>query len=143
MNLQPQHLVHLKTSAITQEILSERGYYTITNDGGLRHNIQFEHIPQELKTLRQWVVWKREKGTKVPYNVRTSGKAMSNNPETWSTFDRVCTAVTEGQFDGFGFMFSADGPYVGGDLDDCIRADGTIAQVAWDIITDMNTYSEI
>ena len=72
--------------------------------------MSYEHIPQELKALPNWVCWKAVPDkkahsgfTKVPINPRTGGQAMSNNPSTWTDFD---TAVRESErFSGVGFMF--------------------------------------
>ncbi len=105
--------------------------------------IQLENLPKELTVLAQWVVWRVDDGTKVPYNARTKAKAKSNDPSTWSTFVEACNALQQGKYDGIGFMFHECDPYAGGDLDDCIREDGTIAPVALDILASMNTYSEI
>ena len=54
-----------------------------------------ENIPEELKTLEQWVVWKKEerggKITKVPYNPSTpKRKAQSTDPSTWGTSQEPC-----------------------------------------------------
>lgn len=54
-----------------------------------------EKIPQELKDTGGWCVWRyeqresRDKPTKVPYNPRTGGRAMSNNPNTFTSFRRL------------------------------------------------------
>ncbi len=105
--------------------------------------IQVENLPQELTALDQWVAWRSENGTKVPINARTGEKAKSNDSSTWSTFAEACTALQRGTYDGIGFMFHEYDPYTGGDLDDCIREDGTIAPVALGILASMDTYSEI
>jgi predicted P-loop ATPase len=64
---------------------------------------------EELKKLPVWICWKyEERGngdkTKVPYNPRTNGKAQSNNPDTWTTFDFANSKIAN--YDGVGFMFS-------------------------------------
>lgn len=50
----------------------------------------FDNIPDELKILPQWVLWKAEtregKITKPPYKPQ-GGFANSTDPLTWSTFD--------------------------------------------------------
>ena len=47
-----------------------------------------ENIPQEMKDIPQWVVWKLEKRdgnlTKVPYQVNGK-KADTTKSETWAT----------------------------------------------------------
>lgn len=77
---------------------------------------KIENIPQELKTLDQWVCWVGS--DKVPKNPRTGGNAMSSNPSTWGSFESACRACETFRFDGLGFMF-ANG-YFGVDLDHCV-----------------------
>lgn len=65
----------------------------------------------ELKSKRVWICWQYEKDkdgrpTKIPYNARTGGRAMSNNPQTWSDYKTAFEACT--RYSGVGFMF-ADG----------------------------------
>ena len=54
----------------------------------------YEQIPQEIKALPNWICWdavpdpKSHSGIrKIPINPRTGGKAMSNNPSTWTDYD--------------------------------------------------------
>lgn len=57
-----------------------------------------EFIPDELKQLKQWVLWKAEwdekQGvfTKVPYCRNGIRKASSTNYRTWNTFDKIYEA---------------------------------------------------
>jgi primase-polymerase (primpol)-like protein len=90
-------------------------------------------IPAELRERRQWVVWRSEtrdgKPTKVPYVARpplnrgaASGtrrcwRASTTDPSTWRSFTEAVTLTRDGGWDGIGFVFSADDPYVGVDLD--------------------------
>lgn len=78
-------------------------------------------VPAELKSLRQWVLWKKElrdaKPTKVPYQVN-GRKAQSNNPTTWTDYQTV--VAHQHRFDGIGFVFTPDDPFCGIDLDNCI-----------------------
>jgi hypothetical protein len=86
----------------------------------------YGNIPEELRALPQWVVWRREdrdgKSTKVPYQV--GGRhASTTDPATWTTFDRVVSAATAGAgFDGIGFVFSPEDPFAGLDFDHCLSA---------------------
>ena len=110
--------------------------------------ISVETIPAELRERRQWVCWKYEtrsgqaKPTKVPKTIR-GGNADSTNPSTWTSFGEALDAATNGDFDGIGFVFSTEDPYVGIDLDDCIGIDGQLAPEAQAIIEMCDTYSEI
>jgi len=98
-------------------------------------------IPAELRERRQWVVWRYEtrdgRETKVPY-VATRGRwpASSIDPSTWRTYLEAVAAARDG-WDGIGFVFTADDPYFGVDLDEGLsEADrGAIMRL-------LDTYSE-
>jgi hypothetical protein len=45
----------------------------------------FERIPEELRQLRQWHVWRQTEETKIPLQVNGSA-AKSNDPNTWTDF---------------------------------------------------------
>ena len=64
---------------------------------------------------------------------------MSNEPSTWSTFSEALAAGT-GKADGIGFVPRGG---AGIDLDDCVDANGTIADWCKKIISTADTYSEI
>ena len=53
-----------------------------------------ENIPQEMKDIPQWILWKLEKRgknlTKVPYHVNGK-KADTTKYESWTTYERVFT----------------------------------------------------
>lgn len=107
----------------------------------------FPQIPAELKERPQWVLWRKElrdgKLTKVPYNARTGKKAQTNNSKTWSTFAQAAAALANSDhYHGVGYIFSADDPYVGIDLDDCIDESGEIAHWAREFIDLVRTYWE-
>ena len=74
---------------------------------------KIENVPEELKGLKQWVCWVG--ADKLPKNPATGGNAMSNNSDTWGSFEQAVKAVDTFGFDGIGFMF-ANG-YFGVDLD--------------------------
>ena len=75
-----------------------------------------ENIPEELKSLEQWVCWVGS--DKIPKSPKTGKNAQSNNAKTWGTFKQAVKACDTYGFDGVGFMF-ANG-YFGVDLDHCI-----------------------
>lgn len=77
---------------------------------------KLENIPAELKQVKRWVCWVG--ADKTPKNPRTGGNAMSNNPDTWGSFDDAVRACEHYRFDGLGFMFAP--PYFGVDLDHCL-----------------------
>src|SRR5579864_1403474 len=115
------------------------------------NNDIYNNIPQELRDIPNWVVWKYEvvKGreTKIPY--QTDGrKAKSNDSSTWTKFDEAVSASA--QFDGIGWCVPLDGDvyYWGVDADDAIDpATGHLR--TWDRapvqpkdIIDLATYTE-
>jgi putative DNA primase/helicase len=101
-------------------------------------------IPAELRDRDQWHVWKCEsrdgKATKVPYRATASSvKASSTDPATWATFEQATAAAPEA--DGIGFVFTADDPYTGIDLDDCFVGD-ELHPAAAAIVLALDSYTE-
>lgn len=100
----------------------------------------------ELAARPHWVVWRRElrdgKPTKVPYNARTSARASSTDPSTWSTYEDAQARAW--QYDGVGYVLSPDDPYTGVDLDHC-RDDRTGVVETWaqTIVDSLDSYTEI
>ena len=103
-------------------------------------------LPQELKDSGRWCVWRyeqregRDKPTKVPYNPRTGGGAMSNNPGTFTSYQEAVNALERGGYDGLGAGVF-DG-LCAIDLDNCLSEDGTPSPLALDVITTMQSYTE-
>lgn len=100
-------------------------------------------IPEQLSNRPQWVTWRFERGTKVPYSAVTGHKASSTKPSTWTTYEEAVKAAKARKDDGVGYVFSADDPFTGIDLDDCIDDDGNVAMWALEIVNDMMSYTEI
>lgn len=107
-------------------------------------------IPAELAVLDQWVTWRREVrssgATKVPLVAMTARRADSTDPATWSPLERARRAalIQRGGACGIGFVFSADGPYCGIDLDKCRDPDtGAIAPWAAAIVERLASYTEV
>ncbi|MCM3665541.1 phage/plasmid primase, P4 family [Mesobacillus subterraneus] len=107
----------------------------------------FTDIPDELKKANQWIVWKSElregedKPTKVPY--QTNGvMAQSNNKRTWSSFHSAVHTYNKGGYEGIGFMFSKEDPYIGIDIDKCYK-DGKFSELADEVIEMMDSYTEL
>ena len=99
-------------------------------------------IPDEMKTRKNWVVWKygklREGGKKAKEPYTPEGKkAKVNDPDTWSTWPQVCDVSG---YEGVGFVFSGD--YIGIDLDSCV-SEGKIEPWARKIIDHVSSYTEI
>lgn len=89
--------------------------------------VDADSIPEEMKALMNWVLWKYEdrtdskgnvKKTKVPYQVNGK-KAESTNPDTWRNIESVIKTLDRfpDKFDGVGFVFSEDSGIMGLDFD--------------------------
>lgn len=89
----------------------------------------------------QWVIWKSEDGSKVPYQAKApSRRASSKDPSTWSTYRKAAAAGG----DGVGFVLRGSG-IAALDLDDC-RNDktGVLDDWAQDIVDRANgAYVEV
>src|SRR5207248_9040401 len=66
--------------------------------------------------------------TRVPYTTLfrspcraddPSRRASATDPDTWASLDAALTPWCRAEADGIGFVFSADDPFAGIDLDDC------------------------
>ncbi len=101
-------------------------------------------IPDELKRQKTWVGYvlkpNGKRSDKIPMNVMTGKPAKSNDPETWTDFETDEGLAIQRGYSGIGFMFQP--PYVGVDLDHCIK-DGVIAPHALAILKTLNSYSEL
>jgi hypothetical protein len=104
-----------------------------------------ENIPQKLKNLDRWVVWRLEKRkgklTKPPYDAKTGKHASSTDPTTWATFDVAWRAYESGKYSGIGFVLNGDG-IVGGDLDHCVNSEGEMVPTDRGIVERFNSYTE-
>ena len=81
-------------------------------------------IPKELLTYRQWVLWRYEtvsgRVTKIPYSVK-GFKASVTNPKDWSDWETVNSMRQ--YYDGIGFVFTSEDPFIGIDWDHCLDYD--------------------
>ena len=111
--------------------------------------IEFGAIPAELRILDRWICWKHEmrnqKPTKVPYDATLLKRASCDAPSTWTSFEGAKRCYLEHpEFDGVGFVFSADDPFCGIDIDDCLNENGGLEGWAIPILDlFMPTYCEI
>ena len=115
-----------------------------------REAVPARHLPDELKALRQWAVWRAElrpgksKPAKAPYQTRTGHRARTDLPATWGTYPQALARFQQGGWDGLGFVFTAGDPYAGIDLDDCRNVETEeIAPWAGQIVAEMQSYTEI
>ena len=67
-------------------------------------------VPIELMRENIWCIWKREmrdgRPTKIPYNPKTTGRAESNNPDTFSAYDIAYERYMTEDFDGMGILLA-------------------------------------
>ncbi|HEY7184330.1 MAG TPA: hypothetical protein VIC84_23040, partial [Blastocatellia bacterium] len=110
---------------------------------------QFERIPPELRERPQWVIWRYvpdgKKWTKVPFDPKTGGPAKSNDPATWASFESATLAYqqaygTARAYDGVGYVFAADDPYCGADLDHCFGDGLQVEAARW--VETFGSYTE-
>jgi putative DNA primase/helicase len=104
--------------------------------------------PTELMARPQWVAWRIEsrdgRPTKVPYSPITGGLASTSNPQTWGTYEQARSFCEVQGMEGVGYVFSAEDPYTGIDLDKCRDPEtGAIEEWAQEIITALRSYTEI
>lgn len=106
---------------------------------------QLHTVPQELRDLPTWVVWKRitknGRPTKVPYRCDGKGFASSTDTSTWSTFADAQAAYQRTGYDGLGIGISGDIAAV--DIDNCIDPISGLSDMAKDIMKTLNTYTEL
>jgi putative DNA primase/helicase len=106
-----------------------------------------DRIPDALVDRPQWVLWRAEPA-KVPYQARQpQRRAKVNEPATWSNFADALTMYAEWlgssqAFSGVGYVFTANDPFVGWDLDDCVAGDDIHPQ-ARQLIDRLGGYAEI
>ena len=103
----------------------------------MKNNI--DNILYELQQHNFWCVWRLEQNGKVPFNPKTGGRARSNNPSTFSSFQTAYQALQKGSYDGLGVgIFKGIGAI---DIDNCI-VEGVLSNMAQEIIAKMGSYTE-
>ncbi len=111
-------------------------------------SMKFDKIPDELKALRQWLLWRLEERddrmTKVPYQLN-GRHADVTAPKTWNTFDVCVRALQTGRFSGIGFVFAKGAAaYAGVDLDKCRDPQNGVTEPwAVQIIEELSSYTEL
>lgn len=106
------------------------------------------HVPAVLKAEAQWICWRTESRdgtpTKVPIDPHTGAYASVTNAATWSDYATARAYYREtSDVDGVGFVFTADDPYAGVDLDACRNpATGDIDDWVVEILRRLDSYTE-
>lgn len=105
-------------------------------------------IPKELQQRKQWICWKyeqipgRSKPTKVPYDPISGYKAKSTDRTTWTDFNTAIKNAS--RYDGIGFVFTKEDPYVGIDLDHVLNEKGEfLTRDAKSLYEMCSSYTEI
>lgn len=112
---------------------------------------RWDTMPEELKEMKVWVVWKLEHDakltkpwTKVPYTMKGGvvRRASTTDPTTWRTFQTAKFAYESGDYDGVGIVLRDD--ILGIDLDNCRNpATGELSETAKTIISAVSSYTEV
>lgn len=105
-------------------------------------------IPEELKDRDCWVAWRPvwvvDRWTKKPVDCNTGEPGSSTNPATWTTFTAALAYADKHGLPGIGYVFSADDPYCGIDIDKCRDpANGTLTTLAATIVAELDGYVEV
>ena len=96
-------------------------------------------VPETLKNCNQWIV-QREK---VPYSPKTGHKCSVIDPAHWASYGEALERLEIGDFDGLGFVFTAQDDLVFIDLDNCLDEDGDPNEFAKEILSLIpETYTE-
>ena len=106
---------------------------------------QYENIPQSLKEMKRWVLYRCEERdgrmTKVPLNAISGNYAKSNDSITWSSFKLALSGCIKYNAEGLGFMMGNG--IVGIDLDLHDESDREeFEKASKDFIERLDTYSE-
>jgi hypothetical protein len=106
-------------------------------------------LPDDLTECDQWVLWRyilrNGQWTKVLFQINGQ-PAATDDPATWNAYETVLNTYLahRSEYAGIGFVFSADDPFCGVDLDDCLDESGRPKEWARPIIERLyDTYTEI
>lgn len=107
-----------------------------------------ENVPPALKKSPQWVCWEpRKRGskmTKVPIKPSNgTANARINSADSWGSFQAALSTAKKKKL-GIGFVFTAEDPFVGVDLDKCRDLEtGQLEKWAADIVDRFDSYTEV
>jgi putative DNA primase/helicase len=109
----------------------------------------YDAVPEILKSLPNWIVWRLENrdgkpNNKSPYDAQTGHGAKANDPATWTTFEKALDAESGavGKYEGLGFELGGT-PLVGIDFDNAINAEGAVDPYVLSILHALgNPYTE-
>jgi primase-polymerase (primpol)-like protein len=103
-------------------------------------------VPDTMAELDQWLCWRRENNTKVPYAI-DGRRASSTDPHTWCPFEEAIATWRRfpRRYAGVGFVFTKNDRLAGIDIDNCLDAHGYVKEWAQKIVGHfaVDTYTEI
>ena len=109
-----------------------------------RYVVRDKNIPENLRILPQWVLWRYVKingeNRKVPKQINGEN-ASSTDPNTWINFEKALEIARKKGI-GIGFVVTGNDNFVGLDLDHVIK-DGKVEAWAQEIIDLLDSYTEI
>lgn len=109
---------------------------------------------EELGEWKQWLMWKRIDDRKRPFSMYGhSIGTVSTYEKKWAYYADVKGVLESGKntpkigdpskgWDGIGFVFTEDDPYVGIDIDKCVDEDGKIMDWAAKLVKEIDSYTE-
>jgi putative DNA primase/helicase len=112
---------------------------------------QIHNVPHELQVCRQWICYRAVpskkragKTDKLPCSPFNGEVINAHDPAQWADFSQAVDYVRSHpqQVSGVGFVLTAEDPFVGIDLDNCVRS-GEIKPWAMEIVNKLKSYTEI
>ena len=109
----------------------------------LRHS----NIPKELFNMRMWIVWRPNKTGKkigkIPINPKTLFPCASTDLSACVTGPEALTVFQKRKdLAGIGLVLHEDWPYVGIDIDNCLKDNKVIDPVAQNVLDLIPSYTE-
>ncbi len=94
-----------------------------------------------LQDYKQWVLWKLQNKTKIPYTINHT-KASSVDPLAWCDYNTA--KANQHQASGIGFVLTKKDPFVFIDLDHILNTDGSFKN-EWseELVNRLDSYTEI
>ena len=104
----------------------------------------YKEIPSELKEMKRWIVYKpilkNGKTQKVPINPLSARSLAWSDKTQWLSFNDA--KYLSQHHDNYGIGFILGDGVAGIDLDNVVKVDGTLQEIATDVISSMNSYTE-
>lgn len=113
----------------------------------MQENVTLRNIPAELKMNGLWCGWRLTEKGKVPFELSTGRHARSNDETTFAPYPTLLNHIHE-------YLNFEDGRQTGGvglgifrgysaiDIDHCVAPDGTLSDMAKDVVDYCKSYTE-